>query len=46
MHIAVSRRQTLTTLVAEADAQRPEGRPLASAMRVLALQEFFQQPGI
>jgi predicted DNA-binding ribbon-helix-helix protein len=45
MHIATSRPQTLTALVASADAQRPEGRPLASALRVLALQEFFpQQP--
>jgi predicted DNA-binding ribbon-helix-helix protein len=40
-HIAVSRRQTLTALVAEADARRPVGRPLASALRVLALQTFF-----
>ena len=27
--------------IASADAQSPEGRPLASALRVLALQEFF-----
>jgi predicted DNA-binding ribbon-helix-helix protein len=42
MHIAASRRQTLTALVATADAQCPEGRSLASALRVLALQEFFR----
>ena len=41
MHIAASRQQTLTALVAAADARRLEGRPLASALRVLALQEFF-----
>jgi predicted DNA-binding ribbon-helix-helix protein len=43
MHIAASRRQTVTALVAETDAQRPEGWPLASALRVLALQAFFAQ---
>ncbi len=43
MHIAFSRQQTLTALVATADAQRPEGLPLASTLRVLALQEFFPQ---
>ena len=42
-HIAASRQQTLTALVAEADAQRPDGRPLASALRVFALQELFPQ---
>jgi predicted DNA-binding ribbon-helix-helix protein len=41
MHIAASHQETLTTLVAEADARRPEGRPLASALRVLALQAFL-----
>jgi predicted DNA-binding ribbon-helix-helix protein len=41
-HIAASRQQTLTALVAEADAQRPDGRPLASALRVFALQFFLQ----
>jgi predicted DNA-binding ribbon-helix-helix protein len=40
-HIALSREQTLTAVVAEADTQRPEARPLASALRVLALQAFF-----
>jgi predicted DNA-binding ribbon-helix-helix protein len=39
-HIAASRRQSLASLVAEADAQRPAGRPLASALRVFALQAF------
>ena len=43
-HIALSREQTLTALVAEADAQRRDRRSLTSALRVLALQEFFQQP--
>ena len=42
MHIAASRQQTLTALVAAADAQHPEGRSLASALRVLALREFFR----
>jgi predicted DNA-binding ribbon-helix-helix protein len=42
--IAASRQQTLSALVAEAEAQRPEGRPLASALRVLALQEFVPSP--
>jgi hypothetical protein len=37
---------TLTPLVAEADARRSEGRPLASALRLLALQVFFLQPSI
>jgi len=43
MHIAVSRQQTLTGLIASVDARRPDGQPLASALRVLALQEFFPQ---
>ena len=46
MHIATSRRQTLTALVAEADARRPAGWPLASTLRVLALQAFFPQPSM
>jgi predicted DNA-binding ribbon-helix-helix protein len=41
MHIAAGRQQTLTALVAAADAERQDGRPLASALRVLALREFF-----
>jgi predicted DNA-binding ribbon-helix-helix protein len=41
MHIASSRKQTLTALVAATDAGRNDGRPLASALRVLALREFF-----
>jgi predicted DNA-binding ribbon-helix-helix protein len=40
-HIAADRRQTLTALVAAADARRGDGRPLASALRVMALREFF-----
>jgi predicted DNA-binding ribbon-helix-helix protein len=39
-HIAASRQQTMTALVAEADARRPAGRPLASTLRVFALQAF------
>ena len=35
-HIAASRQQMLAALVVEADAQRPEGWPLASTLRVLA----------
>ena len=42
MHIAASRQQTLTALVAATDAQRDAARPLASALRVLALREFFE----
>jgi predicted DNA-binding ribbon-helix-helix protein len=41
MHIAASRQLTLTALVAATDAGRSDGRPLASALRVLALCEFF-----
>ena len=41
IHIAAERQQTLTALVAAADAERESGRPLASALRVLALREFF-----
>ncbi|HEX4171644.1 MAG TPA: ribbon-helix-helix domain-containing protein [Acetobacteraceae bacterium] len=40
-HIAAQRQQTLTALVAAADTQRNGERPLASALRVLALREFF-----
>jgi len=40
-HIAAERRQTMTALVAMADADRGTGRPLASALRALALREFF-----
>jgi predicted DNA-binding ribbon-helix-helix protein len=39
-HIAASRRQALTSLMAEADARRRTGQPLASALRVFALQAF------
>ena len=41
MHIAADRNQTLTALVAAVDAERNDGRPLASALRVVALSEFF-----
>jgi predicted DNA-binding ribbon-helix-helix protein len=44
MHIAAERNQTLTALVAAADADRGEGHPLASALRVMALREFFPVP--
>jgi predicted DNA-binding ribbon-helix-helix protein len=40
MYIATERHQTLTALVAAADAERADGRPLASALRVMALREF------
>jgi len=40
--IAATRGRTLTALVAAADASRAPGQPLASALRVLALREFFQ----
>ena len=35
--LAASRDQTLSKLVAEVDAARPPGRPLASELRVTAL---------
>jgi predicted DNA-binding ribbon-helix-helix protein len=41
MHIAAERHQTLTALVAAADAARGRDRPLASALRVMALREFL-----
>ncbi len=37
--IAVARGQTLAALVASVDAARGSDRPLASALRVLALEE-------
>jgi predicted DNA-binding ribbon-helix-helix protein len=37
--LAVARGQTLSALVAAADASRAPGQPLASALRVLALRE-------
>jgi len=41
-HIAASRNQSLTALVAATDAERASsGPPLASALRVLALREFL-----
>jgi predicted DNA-binding ribbon-helix-helix protein len=41
--IAAWRNQTLTRLVAATDASRDPGRPLASALRVLALHEFSER---
>jgi|ERR1700756_3655241 predicted DNA-binding ribbon-helix-helix protein len=43
-HIAAMRQQTLTALVSATDAGRSSGQPLASALRVLALREFFPVP--
>jgi len=43
-HIAAERQQTITALVAATDAGRGAGQPLASALRVLALREFFPVP--
>ena len=40
-HIAERRAQRLSALVAQADAARDPGQPLASALRVLALGAFF-----
>jgi predicted DNA-binding ribbon-helix-helix protein len=42
--IAQSRGQTLSALVAAADAARGPDRPLASALRVLALQQAGAKP--
>ena len=39
VRIATARGQTLSALVAATDAGRAPGQPLASALRVLALQE-------
>jgi predicted DNA-binding ribbon-helix-helix protein len=44
-HIATSCQQTLTSLVAEADARRRVGQSLASALRVFALQAFSMPAG-
>ncbi|MDR3538965.1 MAG: ribbon-helix-helix domain-containing protein [Acetobacteraceae bacterium] len=38
--LAAARTQTLSALVAETDAGRDTSRPLASALRVLALREL------
>ncbi|MGE0415871.1 MAG: ribbon-helix-helix domain-containing protein [Acetobacteraceae bacterium] len=40
VRIAAVRGQTLSALVAATDAGREDGRPLASALRVLALHEL------
>jgi predicted DNA-binding ribbon-helix-helix protein len=37
--IAAARGQSLSALVATTDAERDSGRPLASALRILALRE-------
>jgi predicted DNA-binding ribbon-helix-helix protein len=37
--VAAARGQSLSALVASTDAERETGRPLASALRVLALRE-------
>jgi predicted DNA-binding ribbon-helix-helix protein len=39
-HIAATRRQTLSALVAQADAARTNGQPLASALRLVVLRAF------
>ena len=41
--IAEARRLTLAALVAQADAMRDPSRPLASALRVLALSQFREK---
>ncbi|MDQ2802416.1 MAG: ribbon-helix-helix domain-containing protein [Pseudomonadota bacterium] len=41
-HIASGQRRPLLALVAQTDATRDPGQPLASALRVLALQQFFR----
>ncbi len=38
--LAASRGQALAALLAEIDAQRPPGRPLASALRVALLESL------
>lgn len=40
MEIAAARGQTLSALVAATDASREAGKPLASALRILALQNL------
>jgi predicted DNA-binding ribbon-helix-helix protein len=40
MEIAAVRGQTLSALVAATDTSRSAGKPLASALRILALQEL------
>ena len=42
--IALRRGQSLSALVAATDTGRGPGRPLASALRVLALQNFAPEP--
>lgn len=40
--IAAERGMTLSALIASCDAERDAGRPLASALRVLALRESLR----
>jgi predicted DNA-binding ribbon-helix-helix protein len=42
--LAQRRAQSLAAMVAEADAQRPPSQPLASCLRVLALQAVLPKP--
>jgi predicted DNA-binding ribbon-helix-helix protein len=42
--VAAARGQSLSALVATTDAEREPGRPLASALRVLALREAPRGP--
>ncbi len=44
IQVAAERGQTLSALVAQTDAARNPARPLASALRVLALSQFFRPP--
>ncbi len=39
-HIAATRGQSLSALVAQADSARMNGQPLASALRLVALRAF------
>jgi len=43
-HVAAVRGQTVTALVTATDADRKPDQPLASALRILALREFFPTP--
>jgi predicted DNA-binding ribbon-helix-helix protein len=45
MRVAAERGQSLSALVAATDAGRETGRPLASALRVLALREAPRESG-
>ncbi|MGA9864968.1 MAG: ribbon-helix-helix domain-containing protein [Acetobacteraceae bacterium] len=43
-HIAAERGKAVSAIVAEVDAARTPDRPLASALRVVALRRFFTPP--